>query len=111
MADFSHLNEHHQGQMVDISTKKDSERLAVVRGLVSVSQDCHEALSEAALAEITTTSRIAGVQAAKDTSRLIPYCHQVPLSQVKIVITYKEARFYIEAHTKTTNDTESKWMP
>lgn len=105
MADFSHLSEHGEGQMVDVTGKQLTYRRAICVGEVRVSKACHDKLEHDALREIMTTARLAGVGAAKQTSTLIPYCHQVPLAKVGIEIDYREGVFSLKALTKTKSDT------
>ena len=101
MADFSHLNDAGEGRMVDVSAKIASQRVATMAGEVRVSEVCAKALSEQMLGEIYTTARIAGVQAAKATSQLIPYCHPLQLSKVDIEIVLEDRSFNLLASVKT----------
>ena len=105
MADFSHLNHSAQGQMVDITTKAPSHRKARVEGCVKVSQDCMEKLTGDMIREISSTARIAGTQAAKATSQLIPYCHPLALTKVTIEIEVVEWSFRLSATAKTVGTT------
>ena len=75
--------------MVDVSEKAETERLAVARGRITMSAACL-AVIEAGTApkgEVLATARIAGIMAAKKTSELIPLCHQIPLTGVKLHFT------------------------
>lgn len=98
MADFSHLDATGKGQMVDVSTKQLSERLATVSGQVQVTKDI--GITSEILREIATTARVAGVSAAKRTDELIPYCHQVPLSKVTVEVEFSENVFRVAATVK-----------
>lgn len=105
MADFSHLSAQGYGQMVDITGKEPTFREAMCSGEVTVSAACHESLSESAIREIITTARLAGIGAAKQTSTLIPYCHQIPLAKVAIEVTYQKGCFLMTCTTKTKSET------
>ena len=105
MADFSHLNEAGEAAMVDVSGKAASVRTAVVAGTVKISDLCSSKLNADALREICSTARIAGVTAAKQTSILIPMCHQIPLSQASIEIVFQKGVFDIIVTTKTESNT------
>lgn len=107
MADFSHLDQNGQATMVDISGKIPSEREARVYGAVTVPVDSIARIHTKAVAEIKTTARIAGIQAAKQTSSLIPLCHQVPLSKVEVSINWHgdNGQFSIEGRCKTAGTT------
>jgi cyclic pyranopterin monophosphate synthase len=84
MGDFSHLSNDGTARMVDISGKADTARLASVCGVVSISTKCSELLGLRSIQEVITTARLAGIQASKLTSQLIPLCHQVPLSRIDV---------------------------
>ena len=107
MGDFSHLDKDGRASMVDVGGKRVSERMARVSGVVTVSLACAELLNSQTLAEITTTARIAGIQAAKRTAELIPLCHQVGLDKVDIDIRFlrEAARFELSALSRSTGVT------
>ena len=106
---LSHVNDEGSVQMVDVRQKSDSERIAVAKGFVKVSQ---EIISQVLAAnnpkgDVLSISRIAGIMAAKKTSELIPLCHQIDLNHVEITIDIDEinSRFVIEASTKSSSKT------
>ena len=107
MADFSHLSQTNEAQMVDVSLKKNTQRIAVVGNSVSVSPNCSLALNQMMLQEIITTARIAGVFAAKKTSEIIPMCHAITVAGCDINIEFDqaEAKFKIQTSVKTTANT------
>ena len=107
MADFSHLNSEGQGQMVDVGAKVASQRVAKSKGSVTISQACADQLDATSSKEIITTARIAGVQAAKQTANLIPYCHSLSLSKVDVQIYLDKPNrcFEIEASASTEAST------
>jgi cyclic pyranopterin phosphate synthase len=74
--------------MVDVGEKPVTDRRAVARAVVRMSQST-AALVEAGDApkgDVVSTARIAGIQAAKRTAELIPLCHPLPLSFVDVAI-------------------------
>jgi len=73
-------------RMVDVSAKKDSTRTAIVRCLVRLAPETLDLLKKDALpkGDVLTTAKIAGIQAAKRASDLIPMCHPLPISYVDI---------------------------
>ncbi len=106
---LSHVNEEGSVQMVDVGQKNDSERTAVAKGFVKVSQ---EIISQVLAAnnpkgDVLSISRIAGIMAAKKTPELIPLCHQIDLNHVDITIDIDDEnnRFVIEASTKSSSKT------
>lgn len=103
VGDFSHLNSTGEAAMVDVSAKASSAREAQVAGEVLISRECAQKLDPQAGLEIARVGRIAGIQAAKQTSALIPLCHQVPLTKVELTIEFarESRRFAVLAATKT----------
>lgn len=105
MGDFSHLSETGEAAMVDVSGKAATARVAVVTGAVKVSALCAEKLTPDSIREICSTARIAGVSAAKETARLIPMCHPIPLTKVEVGISYNRSVFELAVTTKTNANT------
>lgn len=101
MGEFSHLTKTGQGRMVHVSDKTDTVRAAEVSGEITVPSHAMEKLGPREIAEIARTARIAGIMAAKQTSNLIPYCHQLPLTGADLEITANDCRFRISARTET----------
>ena len=77
--------------MVDVSDKPATDRRAVARAVVRVSPDTARAVSagDAPKGDVLGTARIAGIQAAKRTSELIPLCHPLALTFVGTSTSYK----------------------
>ena len=75
--------------MVDVGRKRVSERHARACALVRMQQATLQTLLAGAApkGDVLAVARIAGIQAAKRTSELIPMCHQVQLSSVKVELT------------------------
>jgi len=74
--------------MVDVSAKPMSARTAVAKGKIKLQRKTLELISmdQIAKGNVFATARLAGIQAAKQTANLIPLCHTLPLSDVKIEI-------------------------
>lgn len=72
--------------MVDVSQKPATQRRAVAEAVVRLSAGVREQLFAGALpkGEALAVARVAGIQAAKDTARLIPLCHSLALSSVRL---------------------------
>ena len=91
--------------MVDVSEKASSQRSAVAKGEVHISTHCRSLLDNEAIAEICSVARIAGIQAGKKTSELIPLCHQINLSKVSIDIKIENNKFLVSTTAKTNANT------
>jgi cyclic pyranopterin monophosphate synthase len=83
---LTHVDEHGQARMVDVSDKPATERRAVARAVVRVSTETARAVEagEAPKGDVLGVARVAGIQAAKRTAELIPLCHPLPLSFVGV---------------------------
>jgi cyclic pyranopterin phosphate synthase len=104
---FSHLNESGQAHMVNVGGKDITSRRAVARCNVQMSPATAAAITSASLpkGDVIATARIAGIQAAKKTSDLIPLCHPLMLSAVTVNISVGEGVVAIEAIVETTGQT------
>jgi cyclic pyranopterin phosphate synthase len=74
--------------MVDVSAKPMTARRAVAAGKIRLQRATLDLITKDKIAKgnVFATARIAGIQAAKQTPQLIPLCHTLPLSEVKIDI-------------------------
>jgi cyclic pyranopterin phosphate synthase len=104
---FSHLNESGQAHMVNVGGKDITSRRAVARCNVQMSPATSVAITSASLPKgaVIATARIAGIQAAKKTSDLIPLCHPLMLSAVTVNISVGEGVVSIEDIVETTGQT------
>ena len=93
MAPLTHLDETGAATMVDVGAKAVSERVAVAEGqIVMLPATLDLALSGTAdKGDVAATARIAGIMAAKRTADLIPLCHPLPLTRVKVDIAADHA--------------------
>jgi len=93
--------------MVDVSKKEITTRSAVACAKVVCSKHILEKLrsDEIPKGDVFATARIAGIQAAKKCSDLIPLCHPLPLTKVTLDIELRESHVYIEALCKTDGKT------
>jgi molybdenum cofactor biosynthesis protein MoaC len=95
--------------MVDISNKDASLRTAEAYAEVSVSDDVFKKIKENKITkgDVLTIARLAGIQAAKRTSELIPLCHNILISKVKIDIKLNSGKKSVEinAFAKTVAKT------
>ncbi len=85
---LSHIGGDGRAQMVDVSAKPMSTRTAIAKGKIKLQRKTLDLISKDRIAKgnVFATARLAGIQAAKQTANLIPLCHTLPLSVVKIDI-------------------------
>jgi cyclic pyranopterin monophosphate synthase len=109
MTELTHLDEHGQARMVDVSAKAETEREAVATGRVRMQPETLRLLREGDLpkGDVLGTARVAGIMAAKRTSELIPMCHSLLLTKVAIDFAFDEAASTVEivATVKCTGQT------
>ncbi len=82
----THLDAAGNAIMVDIAGKPPTRRVAVAEGYLVLSQEALAAIRDNALkkGDALAVGRVAGIMAAKNTSRVIPLCHDIPLSSCNI---------------------------
>jgi len=104
---FSHLDERGAARMVNVGAKPVQHRRAVAAGTLVCARRTIRALKAAALpkGDVLAVARIAGIQAAKRTSELIPLCHLLPLHQVSVDFAVKVDRIEIRAAASTEGKT------
>ncbi|HEX4217328.1 MAG TPA: cyclic pyranopterin monophosphate synthase MoaC [Acidimicrobiales bacterium] len=104
--EFPHLDEHGRAWMIDITGKEPTVRRAVARGTVRTVADVHEVLVVGpGVLDPVHTARVAGVQAAKQTSALLPLCHPIRLTDIQVDVVPGDERFDITAVTEVTDRT------
>jgi len=110
MAELSHFDEQGKAIMVDVSRKAATERIALAKGKIFVSEEILHKITAGAMAkgDVLGVARIAGIMGAKRTSELIPLCHPLPLTSCRLDFSlHKDAHPYVEASctVKTTGQT------
>lgn len=99
---FSHLDARGRAQMVDVSGKEITRRVAEASCRVRMSAETIRALGELPKGDAVAVARIAGIQAAKRTGELIPLAHPLPLEQVEVEIEPEEAGVVIRSRVVVT---------
>ena len=99
---LSHLDKAGKASMVDVSGKDVTERIASARVTVKLNSEAFEALSENKIkkGDVLAVANIAGINAAKKTSELIPLTHQINLRHVKIEFVLDKESSEIEITTE-----------
>jgi len=101
---LSHLDESGSARMVDVGEKEPTARRAVARAVVRMSPETAAAVAagDAPKGDVLGTARIAGIQAAKRTSELIPLCHPLPLDHVDVTAEVGDDHVTLEASVAVT---------
>ncbi len=106
---LTHFDALGAARMVDVSAKAETERVAVAGGEVVMAPETLQLIMDRKLAkgDVLETARLAGIMAAKRVDLLIPLCHQLNLTSVKLAFEADVAnsRILIWARTKTLGRT------
>lgn len=90
---LTHLDANGTAHMVDVGSKQDSTRLAIARGEVKMKAETLELIKSGVMkkGDVLTVAQVAGIQAAKQTSGLIPLCHPLLLTKVDVDLKLDES--------------------
>jgi cyclic pyranopterin phosphate synthase len=104
---LTHIDKKGAARMVDVSHKESTKRRALARGRVLLSPETLEAIKQGQnkKGDVLGVARIAGIMAAKRTPDLVPLCHPLPISSVKVDLTVQDDGVLIEAEVTTTAPT------
>jgi cyclic pyranopterin phosphate synthase len=106
---LSHIDDAGRARMVDVSEKDETVRVAVAKGRIVMQPETLRLLlrGEIAKGNVLTTAQVAGIQAAKKTSELIPMCHPLMLTGIDVDLDPDEAASAVEitATVRTTGKT------
>jgi cyclic pyranopterin phosphate synthase len=105
--ELTHIDEHGNARMVDISDKPATRREASAQAVVRLQPHTRAQIEQNALAkgDALALARIAGILAAKRVDNLIPLCHTLPLSTVQVDFRFDERGLIIRAMAATTAQT------
>ncbi|XAR53950.1 Cyclic pyranopterin phosphate synthase [Bertholletia excelsa] len=106
---LTHVGSKGEAQMVDVSPKETSKRIAIASCKVILGRKVFDLVSvnQIAKGDVLSVARIAGISAAKQTSNLIPLCHNINLTHVRVDLTLNpvDCSIQIEGETATTGKT------
>lgn len=110
---FSHINQDGKAQMVNVGNKDVVHRVAVAEGVIELQKETLEKIKQFEIkkGDVLTVAQIAGIQAAKQTSLLIPLCHPLVLNQIEVRFEYVKngikATAQVECDAKTGVEMEA----
>lgn len=86
MSELSHINSEGKANMVDVANKPDQTRIAKATGFIKLQSETLQLINENLIkkGDVITIAEIAGIQAAKETSRLIPLCHGLLITKIEV---------------------------
>ena len=102
-----HVDARGRARMVDVGAKGATRRVAVARGTVAMGVSAFEALDEGRLAkgDALAVARLAGIQAAKRTSEIVPLCHPLALESVEVELERSRREAVVTATARITGKT------
>jgi cyclic pyranopterin phosphate synthase len=107
--ELTHIDEQGRPRMVDVSAKSDTQRQAVVKGVVRMQASTLDRIKKGQMAkgDVLAVAQLAGIMAAKQTPHLIPLCHPLLIAEVKVEFSLDEANSAVEITTtvKSTGKT------
>jgi cyclic pyranopterin monophosphate synthase len=86
MSDLTHIDEDGNAVMVDVSDKQDTERVARAKGSIYMQAETLARILDGGIkkGDVLSVAQLAGIMGAKRTSDIIPLCHPLNLSSVKV---------------------------
>lgn len=92
MSELTHINERGEASMVDVGGKAVTQRSANAESFVTMTAECLRLITDGGhhKGDVFAVARIAGIQAAKKCSDLIPLCHPLPLSKISVELQADE---------------------
>src|SRR6266446_4891691 len=94
MNPLTHIDPDGEARMVDVSAKPVQSREAIARGEIRLQQQTLKLIESQAIAKgnVLATARVAGIQAAKKCSGLIPLCHPLPITHCEVTFEIPTSR-------------------
>ncbi len=107
MNKLTHTDSQGNARMVDISDKQPQHRVAKATGTILLSEETLKLVNANALkkGDVLTVAEIAGIQAAKRTSELIPLCHNISLNKVLVTATISDKGVTVNSEVRCTGNT------
>ena len=103
--ELTHFNSRGEAHMVDVGAKPHSKRIAVASGMISVNDNAYSKIlsADSKKGDVLGVARIAAIQATKQTSNLIPLCHPIALTRVKVDFSLDDEKRTISICVQTEN--------
>jgi cyclic pyranopterin monophosphate synthase len=107
MSDLTHVNSNGEANMVDVSSKDNTVRIAKASAKILMKASTLQKLKDNDFkkGDVLSVARIAGIMAAKQTHHLIPMCHSLNLSKVSVDFEFIENGILINTYTKLNAQT------
>ena len=105
--ELTHFNEEGRAHMVEVGEKEDTKRRAIAWGKIKMKKETLDRITEGTIkkGDVLSVAQIAGIMGAKETSNLIPMCHNIFLTGANIKFNITNDAIEVEAEVKTTGKT------
>lgn len=107
MNELTHFDEKGNARMVNVGEKPETLRVAIARGHVTAKPETLQLIAEQRIkkGDVLEIARLAGIMAAKRTGELIPLCHPLALTSVRVALAIVDEHIEIEAEIQTVGRT------
>ncbi len=107
MKNLSHINKEGKANMVDVGHKPVQNRIAEAAGYIRLKSETIQFIRENQIkkGDVLTVAEIAGIQAAKKTSELIPLCHPLQLTKIDVKCILDESGIKVISSAKCIGQT------
>lgn len=107
MKKLTHTDAKGKANMVDVTSKPDQIRQATAEGFIHLNLQALSLVRENNImkGDVLTVAEIAGIQAGKKTSELIPLCHPLPLTKIAVETSVEETGIRVKAIARCTGKT------
>jgi cyclic pyranopterin monophosphate synthase len=107
MKELTHTNKTGRAVMVDVGEKEVQTRLAKAIGHLTMATDTVKLIRDNLVkkGDVLTVAQLAGINAAKKTSELIPLCHNIVLDNVKVKLLVDDSGVTVESEVRCTGKT------
>jgi len=106
---LTHIDNDGNAKMVDVSEKNNTDRFAIASGFIKLNKETMDLVKIGTLkkGDVLTVAKIAAIQAAKNTSSLIPLCHNINLNGIDIEfkIANNEKKIYCQSTVRCSANT------
>ena len=107
MNKLTHFDDKGNARMVNVGEKPETLRVAIARGQVTATPETLQLIAKQRIkkGDVLEIARLAGIMAAKHTGALIPLCHPLALTSVRVALAIVDEHIEIEAEVQTVGRT------
>ncbi|WP_102401836.1 cyclic pyranopterin monophosphate synthase MoaC [Haloimpatiens massiliensis] len=107
--ELTHINEQGRAKMVDVGSKKDTEREGIAYGCINMKRETLQKIKEGTISkgDVLSVAQVAGIMGAKSTPHIIPMCHPIMINgcDINFQLDFENNKIDITASVKNTGKT------